>query len=58
MITDDQLRNNRAALEDSWAPDDSMELLWLRIRDIVAFGNAGDGAVDAINDGTFIRSTC
>ena len=52
--TDEQLRDNRAALEAPWAPDDSIEPLWLRIRDIVAFALTGG---DAISNGTVIRAT-
>ena len=54
VITDQQLRDNRDALLAPWSPDDSMEPLWLRIRNIVKFAEAGD---DPINDGTLVRAT-
>ena len=54
VITDQQLRDNRDALLAPWSPDDTMEPLWLRIRNIVKFAEAGD---EPIPDGTLVRAT-
>jgi hypothetical protein len=53
-IDDNQLRENQAALEAHWAPEDTMEPLWQCIQDIVAFSHAGGGPID---DVTRIRTT-
>jgi hypothetical protein len=53
-ITDNQLRENAAALEAPWAPEDTMEPLWQRTQDISAFAIAGGSPID---DVTRIRTT-
>jgi hypothetical protein len=53
-INDQQLRDNRAALEAPWEPDATIETLWLRVRDNVAFAHAGR---DTIDNRTMVSAT-
>jgi hypothetical protein len=53
-ITQAELETNRTRLSAEWSPDDAIEDLWLRIREIQRFALAGQ---EPISDSTALRLT-
>jgi hypothetical protein len=54
VITREQLETNRARFSAEWPPEDPIETLWLRIREVQRYATAGN---EPIPDATVLRLT-